>query len=313
MTTIAHIINPVIVPSSSDLFRAQPITFKTLKTAKEFAAREVDVTLFTTQFPEDRAFVPEGFRVLRDLDRSILDFGQFHQNRKLPLLKDILDRLYEASEAEYLIYTNVDIAVMPHFYLAVNRLLKKGHDGIVINRRTISKDHEDDDLPLMYAEIGDDHPGHDCFIFRRDAYPRYVLGNVCIGVLFVGRALICNLACHANNFMEFKQEHLTFHIGDDRVAHKQLYEDYTGHNRREWLQSLTELESRLGSFDENTPVWPYLPITKPYDQDKGGLENKKPGKVRLSVGAQRIKTMAKILLPQRLQQWIQAQHGRGCV
>lgn len=313
MTKIAHVINPVIVPRSSDLFIAQPITFKTLKIAKEFAAGEVDVALFTTQFPEDRSFVPEGFQVLRDLDRSILDFGNFYHKRKLPLLKDILDRLYEASNAEYLIYTNVDIAVMPYFYVAVNRLLKKGHDGVVINRRTISKDHERDDLPLMYAEVGEDHPGHDCFIFRRGTYPNYVLGNVCIGVLFVGRALICNLACYANNFKEFKQEHLTFHIGDDRVAHKQDYEDYTAHNRREWLQSLSEIERRYGPFKENGPVWPYLPITKTSTgQDMRGLEDDSQ-KNNLSVGSLRMKTIAKVILPQPLQQWIRAQRGRRSV
>ena len=43
--------------------------------------------------------------------------------RKLPLLADIIERLYENSDAEWLIYTNVDIAVQPHFYESVASII----------------------------------------------------------------------------------------------------------------------------------------------------------------------------------------------
>ena len=37
MRKIAHIINPVVVSKSSDLYKAQPITFETMKLAKNYA------------------------------------------------------------------------------------------------------------------------------------------------------------------------------------------------------------------------------------------------------------------------------------
>lgn len=259
MREIAHIINPVIVPESSDLFVAQPITFVTMKIAREFARGQVDVTLFSAQYLEDRSLVPEYFRLTPDLERSILEISSFQQKRKLPLLVDILDRLFEASNAEYLIYTNVDIALMPQFYMAVNSIIEAGYDAFTINRRTISDRYKRiDEIPLMYSEMGESHNGHDCFIFRRDVYPKYKVGAACIGINWVGEILIWNIACHAKNVKQFKEEHLTFHIGDDRVWSCGEYYDYVAQNKSEALKVLKELESEYGPFDKSDPIGHYL-------------------------------------------------------
>src|SRR3972149_6920763 len=204
MKKIAHIINPVIFNESSALCAPQPVTFETMRAARDFASRSVEVDLYSAQTPEDHPFVPEDFIATRDLDRSVLDFGVFRKKRKLPLIRDILNRLYEASEAEYLIYTNVDISLMPQFYLAVNGFIEEGNDAFIINRRTISSRHKRiEEIPLMYSELGRAHPGHDCFVFKRDVYRGYRLGDVCIGAPFVGRTLLFNLACSAKNFRIF--------------------------------------------------------------------------------------------------------------
>ncbi len=71
-----------------------------MRIAREFARGHVDVTLVSAHHPEDCTFVPDGFQSVPDLDRSILDIGTFQKRRKLSLLVDILDRLYEASDAE---------------------------------------------------------------------------------------------------------------------------------------------------------------------------------------------------------------------
>ena len=126
MTSFAHIINPVSVPPGSDLFRAQPITFASMTIARDFARGQAEVTQFTAQYPEDRHMVPDGFVLTPDIEQSVLDVGTFQVPRKLPLLKDILDRLYQSSTAEILIYTNADIALLPHFYAAVNELWQEG-------------------------------------------------------------------------------------------------------------------------------------------------------------------------------------------
>ncbi|MBW2661425.1 MAG: hypothetical protein JRD93_05425 [Deltaproteobacteria bacterium] len=241
---IAHIINPVIVGESSDLFVAQPITFETMRIAQEFARGHVDVALYSAQYPEDRSIVPEWFQITPDLDRSIFEIRSFYKKRKLPLIKDILDRLYDASDADYFIYTNVDIALMPHFYVAVNKIIETGYDAFVINRRTISQEYTNvDQLYLMFSQAGEKHPGYDCFVFKRDFYPGFNTGAACVGANWIGRVLITNLICHSTKFDVFEDLHLTFHIGDDRNWKVQIYKDYDKHNENELHNILLEYKS----------------------------------------------------------------------
>ena len=113
MRKYAHIINPVAVCNKSDLFIAQPITFESMENARRFSETCIEVDLLSAQYPEDKKMVPEYFHLTPDLQSSVLDKGSFKTRRKLPLIKEILDRMYDASpDAEYLIYTNVDIALM---------------------------------------------------------------------------------------------------------------------------------------------------------------------------------------------------------
>jgi len=256
MRKIAHIINPVIVGPSSDLFVAQPVTFETMKVAREFARGQVEVVFFSAQYPEDRALVPEGFQLTPDLERSVLDLGSFQKRRKYPLLADILDRLYAATDAEYLIFTNVDIAVMPHFYATVNAFIAAGHDAFAINRRTIAAGyHGPAEIPVMYAEAGKKHEGHDCFVFRRDAYPQYRLGAVCTGIPWVGRTLLWNLMCYARNFYVFTKTHLTFHIGpgNKHTWGDDGFSDYRAHNMSEAQKVMAALKAAHGPFNGPSP------------------------------------------------------------
>jgi hypothetical protein len=251
---IAHIVNPVAVKPTSHLAIVQPITFETMRIARALAADRIAVRLFSAQYPEDHSIVPSDFQRTPDLEKSVLDYGSFRKERKLPLIKHILDRLYDSTDAEYLAYTNVDIGLLPYFYLAVGHFIDAGYDAFVINRRTISDRFRDlKEVPLMYAEIGAAHRGWDCFVFPRDAYPDYELGSVCVGAPRVGLALIANLVAHARSFREFKDEHLTFHLGNDRPWGRSPYSDYADHNARESLRVLTTLEGRLGPFEPGTP------------------------------------------------------------
>lgn len=236
---IAHIVNPVIVSSSSDLFLAQPITFESMRIARSFAQDSVDVTLYSAQYASDHEIIPDDFQKTPDLQDSVLNFGRFQRDRKLPLLRDILDRLYAATDADYLIYTNVDIGLMPNFYLAVQKLIEQGYDAFVVNRRTISKTYQSPaELPLIYAQVGKPHGGHDCFIFKRDVYPYYELGTACIGAGRIGKVLLLNLICNAQKFIEIQDLHLTFHLGDDRVWKSPEFSDYFDHNDRELVAIL---------------------------------------------------------------------------
>jgi len=70
------------------------------------------------------------------------------------LIQDILNRLYDESNADYFIYTNVDIAVMAHFYVSVSKIIELGYDAFVINRRTIPKCYKNvEDIPLMFSRF----------------------------------------------------------------------------------------------------------------------------------------------------------------
>lgn len=249
MTTprrIAHIVNPVAVRETSDLYLAQPITFESMRAARDRAAGKVDVSLHSAQYAEDRTIVPPWLEPTPDLERSIMDCGRFATVRKLPLVADILQRLYEASDAEYFVYTNVDIGLQPHFYTAVDDLIRAGHDALIINRRTLPADYRTvEDLPRIWADPGESHPGYDCFVFRRDAFPKYQLGRICVGVPMIGVVLAANLACFARKFREFRDLHLTFHIGDDGVWKRHGMNDYFRHNTAEGEAILNALAPRF--------------------------------------------------------------------
>lgn len=246
MRTLVHIVNPVIVLESSDLYIAQPITFRTMEIAKQRARGRVDVELFTAQYAEDRPLVPPGWEVTPNLTRSVMDVGTFRYPRKLPLLADILGRLYEATDAEYLIYTNVDIGLVPRFYIAVSEFIEDGADAFTINRRTISGRFTSiREIQQMYLEVskGQQHPGNDCFVFRRDVYPKYELGNVCIGMDWVGKVLLNSMGYHAKAFRKYADPQLTFHIGDQRTWHDNRWADYRDHNTREMTQTYLRLRA----------------------------------------------------------------------
>jgi len=215
MIRIAHIINPVIVKPSSDLYYAQPITFETMRRAKAYAEPQVSVTLYSTQYPEDHPLVPDDFVKTPDLSRSVLDVNSFDKPRKLPLIADIIAALYQATDADYLVYTNVDIAVMPQFYETIAAFIKQGkHDALIINRRRVSSTYTRlDQIPQVQSDIGLPHPGFDCFVFHRSLYPQFTLSTICVGIPFIGIALAHNLFAHASNLKFLHNQHLTIHIG----------------------------------------------------------------------------------------------------
>jgi hypothetical protein len=218
MLKISHIVSPADVPPTSDLYRAQPVTFEAMKKAKDFAAGALEVRQFAAVFPDERINLPGNLEGIPPLERSIRNFQGCGECRKLPIIKDILDRLYHRIDAHYMIYSNVDIAPMPYFYTALAEIIKQGYDGFIINRRTIS-DHYGgpEHIHSMFAEVGETHPGSDCFVFKRELYPKFILGNVAVGARFFGLTLRTNVAAFSKQFKHFKDLHLTFHIGDDRV------------------------------------------------------------------------------------------------
>ena len=195
--------------------------------------------------------VPNEFHATVNLSRDVTDLQTFSRKMNLPILKDILDRLYNESDAEYLIFTNVDIGLQPHFYEQVLEIISSGHDAFIINRRRIpAKFHSVDQLVEMFNEKGLKHPGFDCFVFHRDLYPKFALSDVCIGVPFIGITLAQNLFCFAQNPKVFTDEHLTFHIGLE-LFKKRAPKEYLAYNRAQFWKSMKAIWPHL-----DTRKWP---------------------------------------------------------
>lgn len=232
--------------------------------------------------------MPDGFIRTQDLDRSVLDFGQFEIPRRLPLLCDLLERAYQHSDADYVIYSNVDIALMPHFYQTVARHLEIENSALIINRRTIPDTYTDlHDLPLMFAQLGQPHPGYDCFVFPRQAIPNLDVGKICIGANRIGLAFVLALHVECKPLTLLADSHMTFHIGDDQRWQNPKFMDYAAYNEAEINAVINRLEARHGEFDSGLPSWAFNAIT-------AIKQGKKPDKAPQNLSRrilQRIKNM----------------------
>lgn len=230
MIKLAHIINPVNVTKFSDLQIAQPITFESMRLAKEFSDNKDSITLCTTQYEEDHQIIPDFFHKCSNLSRSVLDVNPKLSQRKLPLINDILDKLSELPDHDYYLYTNVDIALMPHFYDAVFHYINAGHDAIVINRRRLSKKYTSvSELPLMFSDMGKSHPGFDCFVFKKELLQQFELDQICVGISFLEVTLVHNIFSFAKKPLFVPNAHLTFHIGMDVLVNRD--NEFYRHNK----------------------------------------------------------------------------------
>jgi hypothetical protein len=228
-----HIVNPFFAPPSSEDDKIQQLTFHTIGLAQSLAptgtAKAVAVT-----FPEEHIPLPPSFTRLQTLQRSAPDVGSFQMPRRLPLLFDVMAcGLAAADNQDYIVFTNVDICLMPHFYGTLQRILNLGFESLIINRRTIEKYGLDAQmLPLMFADYGQSHEGFDCFVFPRRLFDHFVRSDVCVGAPDVMRALIFNLVALSESVLILCDTHLTFHLGDDKSWAKPELMDYHEHNRR---------------------------------------------------------------------------------
>ncbi len=237
MIRIAHLINPVNVTESANFYKYQQITFKSIIEASKWANNNIKLNLYTTQFTEDQTITPVEFHQLSDLKESTLEIFPTIQEKKLPYIFEIFDKFSEVNEADYYLYTNADIALMPFFYNVVSDYIANGHDAIVINRRRISKKSANNlTISQLYSEIGKSHPGFDCFIFKAELLRNFILGKIIVGIPFIEVTLLNNIAAFSRNPLYLTNAHLTFHIGMEVLPkrNKLLY----WHNRNEFFKKI---------------------------------------------------------------------------
>ncbi len=236
---IAHIINPVKVNSSSDLYIAQPLTFESLRNAKDYAKKNITVELYSCQYEEDLDIIPDYFIKTNNLTRSTADLNLFRVTKKLPFIRDLLDSVIQLTDADFIVYSNVDIGVMPFFYLTILNYFTAGYDFLMINRRTVSNNYKSiNDLNYIYSDIGKSHEGIDCFVFRRKYYEKFNFEKSIIGSGPVGLCFAVNFLSNSSKVIWLEESHLTFHIGDDKSWRNARLLDYRIYNFTE-LKKIT--------------------------------------------------------------------------
>lgn len=212
-----HLINPVGPFENKSLFTAQRFTIESILKARNYAAHEgIAVQSIACFAKGNNLELPPDFTLVPSTER--LSSDTLETKKRVPFFNDLLKRLYEHAEGEYLIYTNLDICLMPNFYTSVKALLDRGHDAIIINRRLISCEHLlHASLDRMYADLGKVHTGYDTFIFKKSLFQKFILRDICIGVPPVGNDLFYNFFIFAENPVLETNLHLTFHIGEELI------------------------------------------------------------------------------------------------
>lgn len=276
---IAHLVNPFLPPPGTEWEYVQPITLTSMLRAKAQAERKGDlkVELLTAQFAEDHPAIPPGFTKTPDLTRSIHDVHPSTTAPKYPLIGDLMGKLHDHSSADYLVYTNIDIGVQPHFYEAIAKHARSGLKAFIINRRRIPDVYRSvEELDKMYEDPGKSHPGFDCFVFHRSLFPKFKFAQVCIGIPFIGILTAQNLFAFGEPFLLFEQEHLTFHIGED--VFKDRHPELMVHNRKEFWKAIGELWPHL-----DNRKWPYGKQWFPIRMVRWGLHPSLPIRLALKL------------------------------
>lgn len=254
-TRFVHFVNPFRAPGGSSNDRVQAVSYESMRRARDFQP-DMAVDLAAVVAPDDRDCMPEGFALAGVLDRDIRDVATFAHPRPLPLVYDVLTLgcAYARAEAEknsedpetvYVVFTNVDIGLMPQFYAVVADLVSRGYESLTIFRRTIPPIEPDVALlASMYSEYGATHDGFDCFVFPVSQFDRHVRNDAFIGRGFVMRGLLYNLVANATSLAIVRKAHLTFHLGDDRDWRDPKFEEQNRFNLDQAKRVLVSLMER---------------------------------------------------------------------
>ena len=195
----------------------------------ENAKEIVDVELLAVKHESEEVALPPEFIQAKDINKYAWEYidelKEFTPSRPLPRVYDIIQSLYDHSEAEYFIYTNLDIGLYPNFYVIVNEYISMGFDAFCINRRDLPKEYKGILLNETTYELccmieGVKHVGIDCFVFKREIVPSLKLGNVFLGYPPVGKVLKTQIEVNSKNFTWIKDEKLTFHLGSDKCMER---------------------------------------------------------------------------------------------
>lgn len=231
---IAHILNPF--KSNDYNNKITDITLESIKNAIEYKKYgDLNVEACYTCYEEDLPIMEKykDFKQLSLLNRSILDIKEFKIPKKLPFVFDILNK-YKEIDADYYIYTNIDIHLVKNFYNKIYEYIKSGFEDMTINRVTIFTDDLNNiNIEDLYSlvDIGEYHPGIDCFVFKKETLEKIPNVDFCIGTAYFDKYLYNSLHKYSNKSVHLLKPKLTFHIGDDREWINDIFSDYREYNK----------------------------------------------------------------------------------
>lgn len=239
---LAHIVNTFNAPTASDLHLAQKITLESMKLARQNAEQHIHIQQYAVCYEEDLNTVPEEFEHLIISD-SVLNYCENgDSSKKLPLIGEIFNVVFENTAPDYFIYTNIDIGLYPNFYNDVANIIALGHDAAIINRRRLPKHLKN--LDEIYKTTGKVHPGFDCFIIPKYMVPKLELSKICIGVPFIGITIAQNIFALSQNYKLVQDAISTFHIGEKIYMRRN--KSFYPHNRIHFWKAMKKLKKAHG-------------------------------------------------------------------
>ena len=157
---------------------------------------------------------------------------------RFPRIADILDAACPEEELlpdrDYIVYMNADINVPYYFFdhADLNLNIFPAGSALVINR----KDLLDETACItagMVHEAAKMHVGFDCFVFPRQAYGKFRLGDCVIGRPPIGALLMTNLLHLVPQVSLLDDSLITWHAGDgsrsswmDETARQEVDENF---------------------------------------------------------------------------------------
>ena len=237
--TIRHVV-PLVGPSAPlRLQRVQDTTLDSIERALDYSRNTVDVEVVGAHFADESPPARPWLVGAPGLTTSSSELSAFKVERRLPLLREVLDGFGSSPAADALILTNTDIGLQPAFYDLVAEILQLGYDAFTINRRTVAPTFAPGSTALAQAAVGLQHPGTDCFVFAPHVLDGVDVGDILMGTRYVARTLLEELTVRAQRYRAFSDLHATFHLGDDRVWTDETFSDYEDFNRNEHERART--------------------------------------------------------------------------
>lgn len=247
--SFCHIINPFSCPENSEHGIASKITFESLRIAVEEARKHgTQVEVNAVVLPGDEIAIKPPAKLAGRLTRTVQDIRPISPKKPFPLISDILRIGAESSNCDYLIFTNMDIAVQPDFYLQLQEIIEKRFEPgtpFIVYRRNIPNHYNSiEQLTEMYRQPGTIAYGYDCFVFPKSYVSQLDLGNCCIGAAHFDYLLFIALDA-VSGFRAKRVNDLpcTFHIGNDITWSSQI--NYIEHNLAESLAAIQRMRRRF--------------------------------------------------------------------